>query len=73
MRQYGRLQENDNMFFKRKSEIISELNLTVEIVAAAFFIEMHNIKMLLKLSGIHVMVRMVLAVLAKARGIAKTA
>ena len=49
------------------------MNLTVEIIATAFFIEMHDIKMFLKLNDIHVMVRMVLAVLAKARGIAETA
>ena len=72
MRQQGWLQENDNLFFGWKSVIISELNFTVKIVAAAFFIEMNDIKMFLKLSGIHVMVRMVLAVFAKTRSIAET-
>ena len=73
MRQQGWLQENDNLFFGWKSVIISELNFTIKIVAAAFFTEMHDIKMFLKLSGIHVMVRMVLAVFAKARSVAETA
>ena len=49
------------------------MNFSVKIIATAFFIEMHDIKMLLKLSDIHVTVRMVLAVLAKARGIAEAA
>ena len=67
------LTRNGDMFFRRKSVIVSELNLAVEIFAAAFCIKMNDLEMLLKFSNIHVMVRMVLAVLAKARRIAKTA
>lgn len=73
MRQQGWLQENGNMFFRWKCVIVSELYLAVEIVAAAFFIEMNDIEVLLKLSGVHVAVRMVLAVFAKARSITETA
>ncbi len=73
MRQQGRLQENGNMFFRRKCVIVSELYFAVEIIAAAFFIEMNDIEVFLKLSGVHVAVRMVLAVFAKARSIAETA
>ena len=73
MRQQGWLQENGNMFFRWKCVIVSELYLAVKIVAAAFFIEMNDIEVLLKLSGVHVAVRMVLAVFAKARSIAETA
>ena len=73
MRQQSRLQENDDLFFRRKSVIVSELNLAVEIFAAAFCIKMNDLEMFLKFSNIHVMVRMVLAVFAKARRIAKTA
>ena len=73
MRQQGWLQENGNMFFRWKCVIVSELYLAVEIIAAAFFIEMNDIEVFLKLSGVHVVVRMVLAVFAKARSVAETA
>ncbi len=44
MRQDNGLQVDNQVFVRRKNEVVGELYLTVEVVTATFGVEMHNIE-----------------------------
>ena len=64
------LQADNQVFVRRKNEIIGKLDLAVEVIAAAFGIELHDI---VRQSGFHFMLMMVTpAMHAVVGGIAQT-
>ena len=44
MRQDNGLQVDNQVFVRRKNEVVGELNLAVEIVTATFGVELHDIE-----------------------------
>lgn len=57
MEEDKRLEMVVKLFVKRKNEVISKLDLAVEVIAAAFGIELHDI---VRQSGFHFMLVMVI-------------
>lgn len=71
MRQDDGLQVDNQLFVRRKNEVVGELYLTVEVVTATFGIEMHNIE---RQRGFHFMFMIVSQTMHTIRGsIAETA
>lgn len=71
MRQDDGLQVDNQVFVRRKNEVIGELYLTVEVVTATFGVEMHNIE---RQRGFHFMLMIVFQTMHTISGsIAETA
>ena len=71
MRQDDGLQVDNQVFVRRKNEAVGELDLAVEVIAAAFGIELHDI---VRQSGFHFMLMIVSQTMHTIRGsIAETA
>ena len=65
------MQVDNQVFVRRKNEVIGELYLTVEVVTATFGVEMHNIE---RQRGFHFMLMIVSQTMHTIRGsIAETA
>lgn len=57
MRQDDGLQVDNQVFVRRKNEVVGKLYLTVEVVTATFGVELHNIK---RQRGFHFMLMIML-------------
>ena len=71
MKEDKRLEMDVKLFVRRKNEAVGELDLAVEVIAAAFGIELHDI---VRQSGFHFMLMIVSQTMHTIRGsIAETA